>query len=256
MRGILTVLGSGTSTGVPTLRCTCSVCTSSDPRDHRLRPSIWLSFGGHEIVIDTTPDFRQQALRAAIPALDAVLFTHSHADHIMGMDDIRPYNFGRPEPLPIYANAATLADLRRVYQYVFEAGYAASAIPRVAAHELDGPVELFGVHFEPVPVRHGQLHVLGYRFGANAYVTDVSEIPPESLARLQGLDLLILDALRLRPHPTHFHLASALRLVEQLRPRQTYFTHIAHELAHAATEASLPDGVHLAYDGLRLEIDL
>lgn len=256
MRGTLTVLGSGTSTGVPTLRCTCPVCTSSDPRDQRLRPSVWLSFGGHEVVIDTTPDFRQQALRAAIPALDAVLFTHSHADHIMGMDDIRPYNFGRPEPLPIYANAATLADLRRVYQYVFEASYAASAIPRIEAHELDGPVELFGVQFEPVSVLHGQLPILGYRFGANAYITDVSQIPPASLAHLQDLDLLILDALRLRPHPTHFHLASALRLVKQLRPRRTYFTHIAHELPHAATEATLPDGVHLAYDGLKLEIEL
>lgn len=256
MRGILTVLGSGTSTGVPTLRCNCPVCTSSDPRDQRLRPSIWVSFGGHEVVIDTTPDFRQQALRAAIPALDAVLFTHSHADHIMGLDDIRPYNFGRPEPLPIYASAATLADLRRVYQYVFEASYTASAIPRIDAHALDGPVELFGVPFEPIPVLHGQLPIFGYRFGANAYITDVSEIPPASRARLQHLDLLILDALRVRPHPTHFHLASALQLVEQLQPRRTYFTHIAHELPHAATEASLPDGVHLAYDGLRLEIDL
>ncbi|MGH9476038.1 MAG: MBL fold metallo-hydrolase [Terriglobales bacterium] len=256
MRGTLTVLGSGTSTGVPTLGCTCPVCSSSDVRDQRLRPSIWISYGGHEVVIDTTPDFRQQAFRAGIPALDAVLYTHSHADHIMGMDDVRPFNFNRPDPLPVYASPATLADLRRVFQYVFEGTYTASAIPRVAPHEIQGPVDLFGTTFEPVPVLHGELPVLGFRFGANAYITDVSEIPPSSRARLADLDLLILDALRLRPHPTHFHLESALDLVAGLRPRRTYFTHIAHELAHAATEASLPEGVHLAYDGLRLEIEL
>lgn len=256
MRGTLTVLGSGTSTGVPTLGCTCPVCSSPDARDQRLRPSIWLSYGGHQVVIDTTPDFRQQALRAGIPALDAVLFTHSHADHIMGMDDIRPYNFGRPHPLPIFANAATLADLRRVFQYVFAAQYTASAIPRVDAHEITGPVDLFGARFEPIPVLHGTLPILGYRFGANAYLTDVSAIPAPSLDRLQGLDVLVLDALRRRPHPTHFHLDSALAIVERLHPQRTYFTHIAHELPHAATEAALPAGVHLAYDGLTLEVTL
>ncbi|MGH9488041.1 MAG: MBL fold metallo-hydrolase [Terriglobales bacterium] len=256
MLGTLTVLGSGTSTGVPTLGCRCPVCNSSDPRDQRLRPSIWLSYGGHQVVIDTTPDFRQQALRAALPALDALLFTHSHADHIMGMDDIRPFNFGRPDPLPIFASPATLADLRRVYRYVFEANYTASAIPRVAEHEITAPVELFGARFEPVPVLHGRLPVLGFRFGDNAYITDVSEIPPASMERLGDLDLLILDALRLRPHPTHSHLDHSLQWVEQLRPRRTYFTHIAHELPHAVTEARLPEGVHLAYDGLQLEIEL
>ncbi len=256
MTGTAVILGSGTSTGVPTLCCTCPVCTSSDPRDRRLRPSLWLSYGGHNVVIDTTPDFRAQALRAAIPSLDAVLYTHSHADHILGLDDIRPFNFGRPDPLPVYAGAATLADLRRVFQYVFDATYTASAIPRIAAHELQGPVELFGATFEPLEVLHGALPVLAFRFGPNAYVTDVSAIPEAARARLRGLDLLILDALRLRPHPTHFHLAAALDVVAELAPRRAYFTHIAHELGHAATEAGLPPGVHLAYDGLRLEIEL
>lgn len=256
MTGQLTILGSGTSTGVPTLGCGCAVCTSADPRDQRLRPSIWISYGGHNVVVDTTPDFRAQALRARIPALDAVLYTHSHADHIMGLDDIRPFNFGRPEALPVYASEATLADLRRVFRYVFEANYTASAIPRIAAHVIAAPVELFGVGFEPLPVLHGALPVLGYRFGANAYITDVSEIPPATMERLRGLDLLVLDALRLRPHPTHSHLANSLRWVEELRPRRAYFTHIAHELGHAATEAGLPAGVHLAYDGLQLEVEL
>ncbi|HUX67065.1 MAG TPA: MBL fold metallo-hydrolase [Terriglobales bacterium] len=256
MRGQVTILGSGTSTGVPTLGCGCAVCHSDDPHDQRLRPSIWLSYGGHQVVVDTTPDFRTQALRAGLPGLDAVLYTHSHADHIMGLDDIRPFNFGRPDPLPVYASAATLADLRRVYQYVFDATYTVSAIPRIAAHAIAAPVDLFGVVFEPLPVRHGEQEVLGFRFGANAYVTDFSEIPAASLERLRGLDLLILDALRVRPHPTHSHLANSLRLVEELRPRRAYFTHIAHELGHAATERSLPAGVRLAYDGLRLEVEL
>lgn len=254
--GTLTVLGSGTSTGVPTLGCGCAVCRSSDPRDHRLRPSLWLHFGGRNVVFDTTPDFRTQALRAGLASLDAVFYTHSHADHIMGMDDIRPFNFGRPEPLPIFGNAGTLADIRRVFQYVFEASYTASAIPRVDARELTAPVELWGVRFEPVPVLHGELAVLGYRFGANAYVTDVSAIPAPSRERLRGLDVLVLDALRPRPHPTHLDLAQALRLVEELQPRRAYFTHIAHEMAHAETEAKLPPGVHLAHDGLRLEVEL
>ncbi|HET9784276.1 MAG TPA: MBL fold metallo-hydrolase [Terriglobales bacterium] len=256
MKGTLTVLGSGTSTGVPTLGCPCEVCHSRDPRDQRLRPSVWLSFAGHNVVFDTTPDFRTQALRAGIPSLDAVFYTHSHADHIMGMDDIRPFNFGRPEPLPIFGNAATLADIRRVFQYVFEAKTTASAIPRVDAREITAPVEVFGARFEPITVLHGSLPILGYRFGANAYLTDVSEIPAASRGRLRDLDVLILDALRLRPHPTHFHLAQSLQLVEELRPRRAFFTHIAHEMAHAATEEKLPAGVHLAYDGLELEVDL
>ncbi|HVA63401.1 MAG TPA: MBL fold metallo-hydrolase, partial [Terriglobales bacterium] len=219
-------------------------------------PSIWISYGGRQVVVDTTPDFRTQALRAGLPGLDAVLYTHSHADHIMGLDDIRPFNFGKPDPLPVYANAATLADLRRVFQYVFEASSTASAIPRLAVHPFAAPVELFGVEFEPLPVRHGELEVLGFRFGANAYVTDFSEIPPASRERLRGLDLLILDALRVRPHPTHSNLANSLRLVEELQPRRAYFTHIAHELGHAVTEQNLPPAVRLAYDGLRLEVEL
>lgn len=256
MHAEITMLGTGTSTGVPTLGCGCTVCTSADPRDQRLRPSIWLSYGGHQVVVDTTPDFRAQALRARIPALDAVLYTHSHADHIMGMDDIRPFNFGRPDPLPVYGSAATIADLRRVFQYVFENNYQLSAIPRIVTQVIEEPLALFGATFEPLTVLHGELPVLAFRFGDNAYVTDFSVIPGDALVRLRGLDLLILDALRQRPHPTHSNLANSLRLVEELRPQRAYFTHIAHELPHAATEAGLPSGVHLAYDGLRLEVEL
>ncbi len=267
MKGRVTILGSGTSTGVPTLTCPCAVCHSTDPRDQRLRPSIWIQLGEGEdarhVVVDTTPDFRTQALRARMPALDAVLFTHSHADHIMGLDDVRPFNFHRRDPLLAYADAATAADLRRVFRYVFDGTVGVSAIPRIDLREwpatppaAPAPLELLGARFEPLPVWHGTLPVLGYRFGANAYITDFSEIPPSTLERLQALDLLILDALRLRPHPTHSNLENSLRLVERLRPRRAYFTHIAHELPHAATEASLPPGVHLAYDGLSLEVEV
>jgi phosphoribosyl 1,2-cyclic phosphate phosphodiesterase len=255
MTATLTILGSGTSTGVPTLGCHCAVCTSADPRDHRLRPSVWIQ-GPGQVVIDTTPDFRTQALRAQLPALDAVLFTHSHADHIMGLDDVRPFSYGRAEPLPVYGNAGTIADIRRVFQYAFDGQPQKSAIPRLATHVTEAPVVAAGMRFEPLPVWHGQLPVLGYRFGANAYITDFSAIPPATLERLRGLDLLILDALRLRPHPTHSNLANSLRLVAELRPRRAYFTHIAHELGHAATEAELPPNVHLAYDGLSLPVEL
>jgi phosphoribosyl 1,2-cyclic phosphate phosphodiesterase len=221
-----------------------------------LRPSVLLSYDGHNVLIDTTPDFRTQALRAGIRSLDAVLYTHSHADHIMGMDDIRPFNFSRPSPIPIYGDAHTIADLRRVFKYVFDDEYPYSAIPKVSATVLNGSIDLFGATFEPVTVKHGPLPITAYRFGPNAYVTDFSELPPDSLERLRGLDLIILDALRHRPHPTHSHLANSVQLVEQLGARRAYFTHICHELPHAATNAGLPENVKLAYDGLSLEIDI
>lgn len=256
MQGKLTFLGSGTSTGVPTVGCDCAVCTSTDPRDTRLRPSVLLSYGGHQVVIDTTPDFRAQALRAGLKNLDAVLYTHSHADHIMGMDDIRPFNFGKTEPLPVYGDEHVIADLRRVFQYVFENHSPESAIPRIAVHVLTSSVTLFGVTFEPLAVMHGRLPVTAWRFGSNAYVTDFSDIPEPTLERLQRLDLLILDALRHRPHPTHSHLANSLALVERLQPRRALFTHMCHDLGHAETEAQLPPGVRLAYDGLTVEVEL
>ncbi len=256
MLGKLTILGSGTSTGVPTLGCGCAVCHSTDPRDRRLRPSVLISAAGRNVLIDTTPDFRYQAMRAGLRSLDAVLFTHSHADHIMGLDDIRPFNFHRPQPIPIYADAGVLADLRRVFQYVFSGDEYVSAIPRLTAHELQGPQPVEGILFEPLPVLHGSLPILGFRFGPNAYITDFSAIPDATLERLSGLDLLILDALRHRPHPTHSHLANSIALVQRLQPRRALFTHICHELPHRETSALLPAGVELAYDGLEVEIRL
>ncbi len=249
----ITVLGSGTSVGVPTIGCDCRVCRSDDPRDRRLRPSILVSYNNRNVVIDTGPDFRMQALRAGFRTLDAALYTHAHADHILGLDDIRPFNYGHPENIPIYARPEVLAVIRRVFRYVFEETNHCGGIPRVEACPLDDSgVELFGLRFIPVPVLHGERLIVGFRFGRAAYLTDHSDIPEQSMPLLEGLDVLFLDALRHVPHPTHSTVERSLRWVEQLRPARAYFTHICHELSHEETNRSLPPNVRLAYDGLQI----
>ncbi len=249
------VLGSGTSVGVPTIGCKCRVCRSSDPRDRRLRPSILLRYNGRCVLVDTTPDFRQQALRAGLDRLDAVLFTHAHADHVMGLDDIRPLNHVMRGPIPVYGSPETLAAIRRIFDYVFSDSPSESSVPRLALHPLDGgPFELFGLQVTPVPLKHGRGDVYGFRFGAAAYLTDHSEIPEESLALLENLDVLFLDALRHRPHPTHTTVARALEYVARLQPRRAFLTHICHDLPHEETEQSLPPHVRLAYDGLEITV--
>jgi phosphoribosyl 1,2-cyclic phosphate phosphodiesterase len=252
----ITVLGSGTSSGIPLVGCECSVCHSTDPRDQRLRPAVAIDFDGYCVLIDTPPDFRTQALRAHLHRVDAVFFTHSHADHIMGLDDLRPFNFKNHSRTAIYGSADTIAAIRRVYQYIFEERSHATFIPQIDAHILNGePVDVFGQKFLPIPVLHGQQTIYGYRFGNAAYLTDHSEIPAESMALLQDLDVLFLDALRHKPHPTHSTVATSIETVRQLKPKRAYFTHISHDLAHAATEAELPEGVHLAYDGLQIDVE-
>ena len=251
----ITVLGSGTSSGVPTIGCRCKVCASEDPRDKRLRPSILVRYGGRNIVIDTTPDFRQQALQSKMERLDAILYTHAHADHILGLDDVRPFNFMQRENIPIYASEESMATIRRVFAYIFEPGDTQSSIPRIDAR-LYGPdpIHLFGVDFVPVRLSHGRGTTYGFRFASAAYLTDHSEIPEESIPHLQDLDVLFLDALRHKPHPTHTTLERAVQWVEQLKPKRAYFTHMCHDLGHARTESLLPENVHLAYDGLELEL--
>lgn len=250
----ITVLGSGTSSGVPTLGCGCAVCHSTDVRDKRLRPSILVQWSGFNIVVDTTPDFRQQALRAGIERVDAILYTHAHADHIMGLDDVRPLNFKQRAAIPIFGTEETIGHIRRVFRYVFESSNAESAVPQVEVHEFgDEPFEVCGLRVTPVRLAHGRTAVHGFRFGPAAYLTDHSEIPAESMDRLRGLDVLFLDALRHRPHPTHSTVAKSLVSVAALEPRRAFFTHISHDLAHAATEETLPPHVRLAYDGLEAE---
>jgi phosphoribosyl 1,2-cyclic phosphate phosphodiesterase len=252
----ITVLGSGTSTGVPTIGCQCEVCTSTDPRDNRLRPSILVRYGGRGILIDTTPDFRAQALRAPIERVDAILYTHAHADHILGLDDVRPFNYRQRAAIPIYARQDTLDAIRRVFRYAFEAEPKQTSIPRLQLHPIeDRPFELFGLTITPLRVMHGDAEILGFRFGTAAYITDQSEIPEATKDKLRDLDVLFLDALRHKPHPTHSTVEQALKWVEELKPRRAYFTHICHDLGHARTEETLPPGVHLAYDGLEIVVE-
>lgn len=252
----ITVLGSGTSMGVPTIGCHCDVCTSSDPRDNRLRPSILMTHEGRNILIDTTPDFRMQALRARIERLDAVLFTHEHADHIMGLDDVRPFNFRQKDGIPIYASPATMQVIRRCFQYIWDAGYKESNVPRIECRLLDGaPFSLFGLRIVPVPLLHGSYPIYGFRFGNAAYLTDHSEVPEASMELLRGLDVLFLDALRFKPHPTHSTVDRSLATAGQLAARRVFFTHICHDLPHARTEGRLPPHVRLAYDGLEILVE-
>jgi len=253
----ITVLGSGTSVGVPTIGCRCEVCTSSDSRDRRLRPSVLVRYGERAVLIDTTPDFRQQALRANIDRLDAILYTHAHADHIMGLDDVRPFNFRQRGPIPVYGSAETIIAIRNCFGYIFDNGYKESSIPRIEARLFqEDPIDLHGLEFLPVPLSHGRGTVHGFRFGSAAYLTDHSDIPGASLAKLQDLDVLFLDALRHKPHPTHSTVERSLKHVEQLAPRRAFFTHICHDLPHERTESRLPPHVRLAYDGLEITVEI
>jgi phosphoribosyl 1,2-cyclic phosphate phosphodiesterase len=252
----ITVLGSGTSVGVPTIGCHCEVCTSPDPRDNRLRPSILVCYNGRNVLIDTTPDFRMQALRARIDHLDAILFTHAHADHIMGLDDVRPFNFRQKSDIPIYASGDTMASIQRVFRYIFEDEARQSSVPHLECHTLNGEAfDLFGMRFTPVPILHGSSTVLGFRFATAAYLTDHSDIPEESCDQLRDLDVLFLDALRYKPHPTHSTVQRSVETVARLTPQRAFFTHICHDLQHARTEAELPPHIRLAYDGLEITLE-
>jgi riboflavin kinase/FMN adenylyltransferase len=244
--------------GVPTLGCPCRVCKSNDPHDKRLRPSVLISRGGQNVVIDTTPDFRQQALRVGLDRLDAILLTHGHADHILGFDDIRPFNIRQRSAMPVYGNEETFRVIRRVFAYVFDDKPTLSTVPSVTLNTVHGPFELLGIPFVPVPLLHGEMEVLGFRFGRAAYLTDFSKVPDSSMPLLEGLDELILDALRDVPHPMHQTVEQALALIQQLKPRRAWFTHIAHDLPHAETNERLIKmgfpNVQLAYDGLEFEV--
>jgi phosphoribosyl 1,2-cyclic phosphate phosphodiesterase len=252
----VTLLGTGTSHGVPMIGCGCAVCRSTDPRDRRTRPSILLERrGGPFVLVDTSTDLRAQALASGVTRVDAICFTHSHADHIFGLDDVRRFNVLRRAAIPCYADAATLEDIRRTFSYIFDPPPSAGGgLPDVTLHEIGGPFAIEGLEIVPVPLLHGRRPILGYRVGPFAYLTDCNRIPDDSWPLLEGVDILVLDALRDRPHPTHFSVAEALEVVARLRPARALFTHICHDLPHAATCARLPGGVELAYDGQVLQI--
>ena len=265
MQATLTFLGTGTSMGVPTLGCACAVCTSADPRDRRLRPSVMVSWTGpetrspHIVVIDTGPDFREQALRAGIAHVDAVFYTHAHADHILGMDDLRPLSFAAAKksgPIPLYATPDTIAILERVFDYTFSPGATYINRARVELKPVAAHNRVHGVRFTRIPVMHGDMEISGYRFGNAAYLTDVSAIPETSLMLLEGVEVLVLSALRRVPHPSHATVEQALEWAGKIGARQTWFTHIAHDLGHEETNRTLPENVRLAYDGLSVPVTL
>jgi phosphoribosyl 1,2-cyclic phosphate phosphodiesterase len=257
MKATLTVLGSGTSMGVPTIGCDCAVCHSLDPRDRRTRPSVLIEYGGRSVLIDTTPDFREQAIREKIRKLDAVLYTHTHADHLLGIDDLRPLSFlHRPDRLPLYAHPDAVAFIQNMFRYIFDSDYKFGGLPQVEMRPLQGTLELFGARFEPITLIHGDAEIYGFRFGSAAYLTDHSEVPEASLSKLENLDVLFLDALRYKPHPTHSTVENSLRIVERLNPQRAFFTHICHDLPHEQTNAALPENVKLSYDGMKLEFEI
>lgn len=243
--------------GVPTIGCDCAVCHSSDPRDRRTRPSVLVEYDGRAVLIDTTPDFREQAIRENIRRLDAVLYTHTHADHLLGIDDLRPLSFlHKPNRLPLYAHPEAAEFIRNMFKYIFVADYKFGGLPLVEMKPIEGPLELFGATFTPITLIHGEAEIYGFRFGSAAYLTDHSDIPETSLKQLEGLDVLFLDALRYKPHPTHSTVGHSLQTVERLKPQRAFFTHICHDLPHEATNSSLPKNVKLCYDGMKLEFEI
>jgi len=262
----ITVLGSGTSHGVPMIGCRCAVCTSTDPRNRRLRTSAAVRLGEKTLLIDTTPDLHAQALAHRIDRVDAVAFSHAHADHVMGFDELRRYAELSRRAVPVYASPATLDALYRIFEYALtDAGYGLFGIPLVEWHALTEPFDLGGHRVTPVTLLHGTYPATGLRIDAPdgtalAWCPDCCGLPPESMERLRGLDVLFIDGLRHRPHPTHFTVAEAVEVIRRLAPRQAYLIHMTHDLDHAPTEAALPrfpevpGGIRLAYDGLTLDV--
>lgn len=250
----VTFLGSGTSGGVPVLNCDCRVCRSLHPKNKRLRSSVLIQENNAHILVDTSPDLRQQLLRTRVPRVDGILYTHAHADHIFGLDELRRFNYLQKERIPAWAHIKAAEKMRDVFDYAFGEGPLKPGVPNVSMTVVDGPFTAAGIPVTPIPLMHGQQEIFGFRIGNFAYCTDVNHIPEESYALLQNLDVLVLDALREKPHATHFSLEQAIAEAQKIKAGQTWFTHISHILDHVDHGSLLPDGCQFAYDGLVLEL--
>lgn len=253
----ITILGSGTSTGVPAIQCPCAVCLSNDPKNKRLRASAWIQHQGKSILIDTSTDLRMQALASKIQRVDAVLFTHPHADHIHGIDELRSFNFHQRESIPVYGNSWTARELRTKFSYIFNPGpVEGGGIPQLTLNEFDPSVDeikILDIPVQPLAVPHGSQECVGYRIESFAYVTDCNQVPENTLHRMRNLKTLVLDCVREKAHATHLNLEKALWVVDQIRPAQTYLTHLSHDFDYSTWMKKLPPGVELAYDGLVIQ---
>jgi phosphoribosyl 1,2-cyclic phosphate phosphodiesterase len=256
LRGKLVFLGTGTSVGVPVIGCGCPVCTSTNPKNRRTRCGLALGLPEGTLLVDTTPDLREQLLRERIGFVNAVLYTHEHADHLFGLDDVRVLTYYLGRKLPLYCEEQVEARIRRSFDYAFgERETGGASLPELEIKRIGlEPFELLGQRIVPLRLYHGKFKVLGFRFGNVAYCTDVNGIPDASMAQLQNLDVLVIDALRQKFHPTHFNVQQAIEASRKLGAKRTYFTHMAHDLEHDATNAELPPGIELAYDGLQIEL--
>ena len=250
----ITILGCGTSTGVPVIGCHCSVCTSSDPRNRRTRTSALFSVNGHNLLVDTSTDLRAQCLANHIERIDAVLFTHPHADHIHGIDELRIFNLLQKSAIPCYGNRDTINRIKGMFRYIFSEDTNNSWKPKLTLHIIDSPQKIMDIPVTPVEILHGSLSILGYRIADVAYITDCSEVPPESLRLLEGIRLLIIGALREKPHPTHFTISQAIELSERVKPERTVLTHLSHSVDYTLHSKDLPRGVEFAYDGMEIDV--
>jgi phosphoribosyl 1,2-cyclic phosphate phosphodiesterase len=259
MNSTLTILGSGTSTGIPRIVCDCRVCRSREPKNKRTRASIWIKTPSSSLLIDTSPDLRAQAIREKLQHIDAVLYTHTHADHLHGIDELRSFNFAQKSRIPIYGTSRTLLEIRQRFQYIFNDGaYEGGGKPLLDPQEISSSAPHVLVHGEkiiPLPLEHGSGECTGFRLGSVAYITDTSYIPPQSLERIRGLSVLVLDCLQIEPHRTHLNLKQALEVIDEVRPARTVLTHLGHDFDFREGAKLLPRGVSFAYDGLKIRFN-